>query len=78
MTQILPVLKVDGKWVANPMVITDRVLDEYGRVVLGEWKIGAEFERGKELVKHGIIDFSLLDEAVEQLVRSCFTQCRTA
>ena len=67
LTQIVPVLKVDGNWVANPTVVTDRVLDEYGRVVLGEWKSGTEFERGKELVKRGTVSFTLLDEAVEQL-----------
>jgi len=68
LTQIVPVLKLDGKWVANPMVVTDRMLDEYGRVALGEWKTGTEFERGKEFVKRGTVDFTLLDEAVEQLL----------
>jgi len=67
LTQIVPVLKVDGNWVANPMAVTDRVLDEFGRLAYGEWKSGEQLERGKELVKRGTIDFALLDEAVEQL-----------
>ena len=31
LTQIVPALKVDGQWTPNPLVVTDRVLDEYGR-----------------------------------------------
>ena len=67
LTQIVPVLRVDGRWVANPLVVTDRVLDEYGRVVFGEWKTGEAYEKGKGLVQKGTVDLTLLDEAVEQL-----------
>ena len=65
LTQVVPALKVDGKWVANPLVTTDRFLDEYGRVVLGEWKTGRAREEGKALLAKGAVDLSLLDEAVE-------------
>ncbi len=41
LTDIVPALKVDGKFVPNPLVITDRYLDEYGRVIHGEFKTGA-------------------------------------
>ena len=37
---IVPALKVDGKFAANPLVVTDRYLDEYGRIVVGEPKPG--------------------------------------
>src|ERR1022692_430427 len=37
-SEIVPALKVDGKFVANPTVINDRYLDEYGRIVHGEFK----------------------------------------
>ena len=67
LTRIVPVLKLDGKWLANPLVVTDRVLDEYGRVVLGEWKAGASREEGKALLAKGSVDLSLLDEAVEEM-----------
>lgn len=67
LTQIVPTLKVDGKWVANPLVITDRVLDEFGRTVLGEWKTGQAREEGKPLLAKGNVDLALLDEAVEQM-----------
>ena len=63
---IVPALKVDGKFIPNPMVITDRVLDEYGRIVHGEFKTGNEFAQGKALLKSGEVDLTLLDEKVEE------------
>ena len=66
LTQIVPALKVDGHWVANPLVVTDRLLDEYGRVVLGQWKTGAARDEGKALLARGTVDLSLLDQAVEE------------
>jgi 6-oxocyclohex-1-ene-carbonyl-CoA hydrolase len=65
LTQIVPALKMNGQWIPNPLVITDRFLDEYGRVVLGEWKLGAEKESAKRLLTEGIVDLQLLDETVE-------------
>jgi 6-oxo-cyclohex-1-ene-carbonyl-CoA hydrolase len=67
LTDIVPVLKLDGKWIPNPLVITDRLLDEYGRVVLGEWKTGAGQQEGKAVMAKATADFALLDEAVEKL-----------
>ena len=67
LTQIVPALKVDGQWVPNPLVVTDRVLDEYGRLVIGEWKTGTEREQGKSILAKGSVDLTLLDEAVETL-----------
>jgi 6-oxo-cyclohex-1-ene-carbonyl-CoA hydrolase len=62
---IVPALKLDGKFVANPLVITDRFLDEYGRVVHGEFKTGEERKQAQNLIKQGEIDLSLLDQKVE-------------
>jgi 6-oxocyclohex-1-ene-carbonyl-CoA hydrolase len=67
LTQIVPALKVDGQWIANPLVVTDRVLDEYGRIAIGEAKTGAEREKGKSLLAKGSVDLALLDEAVDAL-----------
>ncbi|HET9752040.1 MAG TPA: 6-oxocyclohex-1-ene-1-carbonyl-CoA hydratase, partial [Myxococcales bacterium] len=66
-TDVVPGLKVDGKFVANPLVVTDRLFDEYGRFVHGEAKTGKALEEGKALVKRGAVDLSMLDERVEQL-----------
>jgi 6-oxo-cyclohex-1-ene-carbonyl-CoA hydrolase len=67
LTQIVPALRLHGKWIANPLVVTDRLLDEFGRVVLGEFKTGEEKERGKLLMSEATVDLKLLDEAVEGL-----------
>ena len=64
---LVPALKVDGEFIANPMVITDRFLDEYGRIIHGEFKTGEEFKAGKALLKSGRVDLSLLDESVEAM-----------
>lgn len=66
-TDIVPALKIDGAFVANPTVITDRYLDEYGRVIHGEFKTGAEAAAGRDLLKRGTVDLSLLDAKVEDL-----------
>ena len=79
-SDIAPALKVDGKFVANPTVITDRMLDEYGRIIHGEFKTGEEFKAGRELMKKGEIDLSLLDEKVEGICAKLietFPECMT-
>jgi 6-oxocyclohex-1-ene-carbonyl-CoA hydrolase len=67
LTQIVPALKANGKWAANPLVITDRYLDEYGRVVLGDWKTGEDKERARKFMADATVDLQLLDEAVENM-----------
>ena len=64
---LVPALKVDGRFMANPAVITDRMMDEFGRIVHGEFKVGAELKEGLAMIKGGQIDLSLLDEKVEEL-----------
>ncbi len=38
----------DGEFIPNPMVVTDRYLDDRGRVVLGDWKTGAAADEAKK------------------------------
>ena len=79
-SQIVPGLKVDGNFVANPTVVTDRMLDEFGRIVHGEFKTGDEFKAGRETIKAGEVDLGLLDEAVESLcakLLETFPECMT-
>lgn len=66
-TDIVPVLKVKGKFIPNPMVVTDRITDEYGRVVFGNMKSGEELAKAKEITASAEIDLSPLDEAVNKL-----------
>jgi 6-oxocyclohex-1-ene-carbonyl-CoA hydrolase len=64
---VTPALVVDGQFVPNPTVVTDRYVDQYGRIVLGEPKTGEELDKGKKLMKAGKVDLTKLDEAVEAL-----------
>lgn len=64
---VVPGLKVNGRYVANPLVVTDRMFDEWGRVVHGEFKTGEDAATGKEILRTGQVDLSLLDEKVEEL-----------
>jgi len=70
LTKIVPALKVDGKFVANPLVVTDRWLDDAGRIVHGEPKEGAARAAAKDLLARGEVDLSLLDREVDALVLS--------
>ncbi len=63
------VLKVDGKWVRNPMVITDRYVED-GEIVYGEFKTGNEGKEARAFVKEhqANADFELLDREVDKIV----------
>jgi len=66
-SDVMPALKVDGEFVPNPLVETQRYLDDWGRIVHGEAKTGEALDAGKALLKQGSVDLSLLDEATERL-----------
>jgi 6-oxo-cyclohex-1-ene-carbonyl-CoA hydrolase len=79
-TDIVPALKVDGKFIANPLVETQNITDEYGRMIHGEFKTGEAAARGKAVLKTGEMDLSLLDEKVEELCTKLlmtFPDCTT-
>jgi 6-oxocyclohex-1-ene-carbonyl-CoA hydrolase len=65
LTNIVPALKVDGKWTPNPLVWTDGGVDDFGRPRLGEAKTGEAKEEAKALLKRGGLDLALLDQEVE-------------
>jgi len=77
---IVPALKISGEFTPNPCVITDQMLDSYGRIIHGEFKTGDDFKAGRERIKSGEIDLSLLDEEVELLcgkLLETFPECMT-
>jgi len=77
---IVPALRVDGEFVANPLVVTDQYLDTYGRIILGESKSGEALSKGKEVLKSGEVDLSLLDAKVEEFCAkfvNSFPDCMT-
>ncbi|MBP91870.1 MAG: 6-oxocyclohex-1-ene-1-carbonyl-CoA hydratase [Acidimicrobiaceae bacterium] len=65
---VFPVLRVEGEFVPNPLVVTDRFLDQWGRIVHGESKSGEDLEAGKALLKSGTVDFELLDRGIDAVV----------
>ena len=67
LTDIVPALKVDGEFVANPLVETERMLDRFGRLAIGKPKTGEALKAGKALMKAGSVDLSPLDRKVEEL-----------
>ncbi len=80
LTDVVPALKVDGKFVANPLVETQAMVDEYGKLIHGEFKTGEAQSKAKKVVAAGEMDLSLLDEKVEELCAKLlmtFPDCST-
>jgi 6-oxo-cyclohex-1-ene-carbonyl-CoA hydrolase len=79
-TDIAPALKVDGRFVPNPLVETARAVDEFGRPALGKPLSGTALKAGQELLRRGAVDLTLLDEKVEALCTKLlymFPDCTT-
>jgi 6-oxocyclohex-1-ene-carbonyl-CoA hydrolase len=68
-SKVVPVLKVDGKWIRNPQIITDRYVED-GEIVYGEFKSGEELKEARAFVKEHQpnSDFELLDKEIEKIV----------
>lgn len=80
LTDIVPALKIDGRFVPNPLVETQRMVDEFGRLAIGKPLHGKALQEGKDLLKRGTVDLSLLDEKVESLCAKMlltFPECTT-
>lgn len=67
LTDVVPVLELDGSVVPNPLVVTDRWM-ENGRICHGAPKTGEELAKGKRDLERGKIDLSRLDAAVTSLL----------
>ena len=67
-TEIVPALKINGQFIPNPLVTTDKWVNEKtGEIIYGKLKKGDALAKGKELFKSGEIDLSCLDESVERM-----------
>ncbi len=80
LTDIVPALKIDGEFVANPLVETQQMTDEFGRFVYGEPKSGEALKAGKALMSRGSVDLSMLDAKVGELcakILLTFPDCTT-
>ena len=67
LTQIVPVTRVEGKFVPNPLVVSDRILDEFGRLVIGEFKTADAKKQAQDMLSGAVTDLRLLDEAVDKM-----------
>jgi 6-oxo-cyclohex-1-ene-carbonyl-CoA hydrolase len=65
---VVPVLRIGERYVPNPLVVTDKWLDESGRIVHGAPRTGEDLARGKEILRSGVIDLTPLDRKVDALV----------
>ena len=68
LTDIVPVLKVNGKYIPNPLVVTEKIVDEYGRFVFGTMKKGEDLKNAKEAVANAETDFTMLDASVNGVI----------
>ncbi|MEW5921128.1 MAG: 6-oxocyclohex-1-ene-1-carbonyl-CoA hydratase [Bacillota bacterium] len=66
-SKAVPVLKVDGKFVRNPLIITDKYVDN-GEIVYGEYVKGEAAAAAKQLIADAETDFSLLDKEINKVV----------
>jgi 6-oxocyclohex-1-ene-carbonyl-CoA hydrolase len=65
--QVVPIYRLDGGWLPNPLVVTDRMVDEFGSLVYGAFRTGDDAERARERAEQAQTDLSALDDAVEAL-----------
>ena len=66
-TKVAPVLSVDGKIVRNPLIITDKYVDQ-GEIVYGEFKTGDAARAARAMIKENPVDFTLLDKEVDKII----------
>ena len=68
-SKAVPVLKVDGEWVRNPQIITDKYVED-GEIVYGEYKSGDALKEARAFVKdhQPNADFELLDKEVDKII----------
>jgi 6-oxocyclohex-1-ene-carbonyl-CoA hydrolase len=66
-TQVLPVLVKDGRFVPNPLVVTDRWVDDEGQIVYGEPVAEDRVAAARALMQSCRVDFTRLDAAVAAL-----------
>jgi 6-oxo-cyclohex-1-ene-carbonyl-CoA hydrolase len=65
----VPVLKIDGQWVRNPQIVTDKYVED-GEIVYGEYKKGEALNEARALVREhqANADFELLDKEVDKII----------
>ncbi len=67
LTEVVPVLEGESRFLRNPLVITDRYVDD-GEIVYGEMKSGEAAAEAKRILKETPVNLAPLDAAVDRLV----------
>jgi 6-oxo-cyclohex-1-ene-carbonyl-CoA hydrolase len=67
LTKIVPSLKHNGSFIPNPLVYTDKWINDSGDIIYGTPKTGNELAAAKAILKECESDLSLLDKAVNDL-----------
>ena len=66
-TKVVPVMKQEGKFIRNPLVITDKYI-EGGEIIYGEFVKGDTVKEAKAFIKSAKPDFTPLDGAVNEVI----------
>ena len=66
-SKVAPILKKDGKFIRNPLVIIDKYVED-GEIVYGEFKTGEEAKEARAMIKELPTDFELVDKEVNKIV----------
>ncbi|MDP8228916.1 MAG: 6-oxocyclohex-1-ene-1-carbonyl-CoA hydratase [Candidatus Electryoneaceae bacterium] len=66
-SKVVPVLKDGDNFVRNPLVITDRYVDD-GDIVYGDFATGEKAREAKTFLKSAEYDLSLLDSEVDKII----------
>ena len=66
-SKAVPVLKIDGKFVRNPLVTTDKYIDD-GDIVYGEYVRGEAAAQAKNMLARGETDFARLDQEINKVL----------
>lgn len=66
-TQAVPVLRLNGRWLRNPLVRTDAWVED-GEIVYGEPVTGDAAKKAGELISRCAADFERLDAEVNRLI----------
>jgi 6-oxo-cyclohex-1-ene-carbonyl-CoA hydrolase len=66
-SKILPVIKDGYNFKRNPLVVTDKYVDD-GEIVYGEFVSGDARKKANEEIEKATIDFSLLDKSVSEIL----------
>lgn len=66
-SKCVPVIQENGKWVRNPLVITENYVED-GEIVYGEYKTGDAAKQAREYIKTAKTNFEKLDAEVNSIL----------